>query len=125
MSAKGLALAVALCTAIAASGATSVSGAGALPLKGAKADPRSLNPWARGEAVVSLTYQADMPKRGRSQVTAELAPKTKAFLEELEAQGEILSIADFIRRSVEDAVEERYRRHRLSSKKGADPREPR
>lgn len=45
-----------------------------------------------------------MPRKGKNQLTVELAPNVKAYLLDLAASGEILSPQEFIRRAIDDAI---------------------
>lgn len=46
-----------------------------------------------------------MGRRQQNQITVELAPKTRAALEQLRESGDVLSIQDFVRRAIDEKLE--------------------
>jgi hypothetical protein len=71
----------------------------------AETKPREFGPNGFGliPGAVVVTYDS-MPRKNKGQVTVELAPNVKAYLEGLVADGQILSVQDFIRHSIEESI---------------------
>lgn len=92
-------------------GSLAVGHAGAGPVsncslssKAPKADPRLQDHGKHRAGALSFVVSLQMPRKGKNQLTVELAPNVKAYLLDLAASGEILSPQEFIRRAIDDAI---------------------
>ena len=97
----------ALITAVGLAAASATAGAfSGVPTHGPQSSDAATAGFKPGEAVLAVHIMSNPGKRGRSQVTVELAPNVKTYLENLATEGVIQSPQDFIRHAIEKELAE-------------------